>query len=283
MPSQVPAGYTRGALNCTGAVRDPLAAERLLQLFWEHGGGYGARLLVLARDEGQDEPAERYAALFTSWECDSVRYGRIADRAAARSSEWPAAVEASTGVLLLAAAPLQVDALLGGTPLAQAVRRANARGRAVAAIGLAAPALCQHMLVSEEDAAPSFAPGLGLVNRLTVVVQAQPNAPRLLAAVAYNPFLIAVGVPDDSAVALYADSTLEAFGAGPVTLVDGDEISYSAAPESGPGGAAGAPEVVGAATHLLKAGYTFNLDSRTVAPPPPTDIPSEGPRVTSAY
>lgn len=282
MPSQVPAGYTRGTLIWTGALRDALVTERLLQLFWEQAGGYGARLLVLALDESLEKTAERYAALFTTWECDTVRYGRVGDRTAARSAEWPAAVEASTGILLLAATPLQVATLLGGTPLAQAIRRANARGRAVAAAGPAAAALCQHMLVSSAntlDAVPSFAPGLGLVNRLVVDVQKQAEPARLLAAVAYNPFLIAVGVPDNSAVALYADGALAAFGAGEVTLVDGDEINYSGVQQSG---ADTTVEVVGARTYLLSAGHAFNLDSRTLEHSS-TDIPVDGPHIKSAF
>jgi cyanophycinase len=135
--------------------------------------------------------------------------------------------------------PLRFVGMLGGTPVAQAIRRVNARGRVVCGIGQGGAVLSQHMVVSNGAAgwqqAPTpasirFAPGLGIVNRMTVDsddevgTNLRTHLPRLLTAVAYNPFLIGWRSILTPASSLYANSTLEVFGAGSALIVDGAQI-----------------------------------------------------------
>ena len=213
----------------------------------------------------------------------------VQGRSEARNEGLPGLVDNATGILLVDGNPLRFTSILGGTPVAQAIRRANARGRVVAGIGRAGAALCQHMIAFDyrkqlpdvflHRSLIQFAPGLGIVNRLALDCDEETGShfrthlSRLLTAVAYNPFLIGMALDPDTGAALYADSTLEIFGFGSAMIVDGWQVSYTDLHEH----ADDAPlSVLGAALHLLSAGYTFNLDTHTAARPPESEIPKQG-------
>jgi cyanophycinase len=202
-------------------------------------------------------------------------------------------IDNATGILLGDGNPLRFTSILGGTPVAQAIRRANARGRVVAGIGQAGAVLCQHMIAFDyrqsrlqnmpdvflHRSLIQFAPGLGIINRLALDCDGEVGShfrthlSRLLTAVAYNPFLIGLALDPDTGAAVYADSTLEIFGAGSAMLVDGWQMTHTDLYEH----AEDAPlSVTGVQMHLLARGYTYNLDTHTGKRPPDTEIPKEG-------
>lgn len=275
MPAPVPPGYTRGPILLIGPTSSTQTEATLLQRFWSEAGGYGARLLLLAT--AADEAAlSRLTALFQSWETEAVTLLAISQRSTAQQRSHGAAIEAATAILLLDNDPLLLTQHLGGTPLAQALRRANARGKVIGGLGAGATALCQHMLLPGAAGQPPLAPGFGLVNRLGLAVQGstdravEPLPYQLLTRISYNPFLIGVGLEPDTGIVVYPDTTLEVFGDNRVYIVDGTESDGSAA------ALLTSPTLCRAAgwqLHTLSAGYTFNFDGRTVHAPLPTDIP----------
>ncbi|MFN8440506.1 MAG: hypothetical protein U0175_07055 [Caldilineaceae bacterium] len=78
-----------------------------------------------------------------------------------------------------------------------------------------------------------FAPGLGIVNKLVLMVLLTPNdsagdrISRLLTAVAYNPFLIGVSLEADTGITLYANDSFDVFGQNNVLVVDGQGLQYT--------------------------------------------------------
>jgi cyanophycinase len=242
------------------------------------------------------EPAfiEALAALraqLASWECDQLAEIVALDRVAARNPAHVAPVEQATGILLLGDDPLRWAAILGGTPLAQTIRRANARSKLVAGIGAAGAFLCQHIVTPALNPTTlpelvTFGPGLGLVNRLVIetaptVQSYDTHSPtRLLVAVAANPFLIGVALAPESAAILYPDNTLQASGPNTVTIVDGQSVEaadfavISTVPPSQP--------MAGALYYRLRVGDGFNLDDRSFRPAGEVDLPPTGP-VTSVF
>ena len=287
MPSQVPAGFTRGSIMFIGAMSDAQSEARLLQKFWNEAGAFGARLLIIPAGSECKDDACRYQELFQEWETESVTQLAFSSRQDAMRPEQGALVENATGILLLGDNPLRLASTIGGTPLAQAIRKANARGKVVCGAGATAAILCQHMIAF--DNRPNmphpflhrrliqFSPGLGLVNRLLLYNSSDPSEglairlSRLLTAVAYNPFLVGVSLEVDTGVVVYPDTTLEVFGQNSALLVDGEQISYTDVheyEEEGP------MSILGAQVHVLARDYTFNFDTRQVAPPPPSDIPA---------
>lgn len=271
-----------------GPLLDPYVTDRLLQSYWDEAGSYGARIVIVPTAAADRAAATRMQAWFADAEADSVEILNVASRRAAGDPALLAQVENATGILITEGNPLRFTRLLGGTPLAQAIRRANARGRVVGGIGRAGAVLCQHMLAADDHGGPAaptpaasiqFAPGLGIVNRIALDCGQEPpgdlraHLDRLRIAVTYNPFLIGIAVEPNTGFVIYANSTLEVFGVGSALVVDGWQIEYGDFGADEPAPPAGGS---GVATHLLGAGYTYNLDTHSVSGPPESEIPRAG-------
>ena len=289
MPAPIPPGYTRGPILFVGPAQERAAEEQLLQFFWEEAGAYGSRIVVVPPGDDDRALAQRYAQLFTEWESDSVQVLAVPDRAAALHPDHLDAVTGSTAVLLLGRNPVRLASLLGGTPLAQAIRRANARGKAVGGVAGGAQLLCEHMMVVPGPALrdrPSLgrngvqlAPGLGITNRVLLDPWTDPAAEpvgswarlaRLLQAVAYNPFLVGVSLDPAAGGVIYPDNTLEIFGCQSALLVDAAGMTYTDVHELGK---TSPMSLLGVQVHALGPGFTFNLNQRTAHPPEESDIP----------
>lgn len=300
MPAPVPPGYTRGPILFLAASSDPMVELGLTQWLWREAGGFGARLVLITVEPGHVDELALLREQLATLECDRLVEIVALDRAAARNPAHVAPVEQATGIILAGAEPLRLAAILGGTPLAQAIRRANARSKLVAGVGAAGAFLCQHILSPGTNRATlrdlvAFGPGLGLVNRL--VVDANNSTPehdiashnRLVAAVAANPFLIGVGLAAGSAAILYPDNTLQASGPNTLTLVDGQaveaadfNIDLDTDLDRDAVVALDGNVVVGALHYTLHLGDGFNLDDHTLRPAGEIDLPSTGP-VTSVF
>jgi cyanophycinase len=297
VPAPVPPGYTRGPILFFGPLVDKRHSDALLQSFWDEAGSYGARILIVPTAAGDSEAVDALRGWFTNAEVDSLEILPVRERTDARDTQLAALIENATGILLSDGNPLRFTSILGGTPVAQAIRRANARGRVVGGIGRAGAVLCQHMIAFDYRQALlqkmpdvflhrsliQFAPGLGIINRLAldcndeVTKEAgthfRVQLSRLLTAVAYNPFLIGLALDPDTGAAVYADSTLEIFGAGSALIVDGWQMTHTNLYDH----AEDAPlSVTGVQIHTLTRGYTYNLDSHAANHPPETEIPKEG-------
>ena len=89
------------------------------------------------------------------------------------------------------------------------------------AFGRGGPSPTQRMV--------SLSPGLGLTNRVVIDqhFRQRDRIGRLMAAVAFNPFLIGVGVDEDTAMILDHRNLVEVVGRHSVTFVDGADITYT--------------------------------------------------------
>ncbi len=289
MPAPVPPGFTRGPIMFSGPLTAERHADRLLQSFWDEAGSYGARVLIVPTASADLAAVDRYRQWLASAEVDSLAVLPVQQRADALDPALVELVDNATGILITDGNSLRFTSLLGGTPVAQAIRRANARGRTIFGIGQAGAALCQHMIAFDNrQALPGpflhrgliqFAPGLGIINRVAFDCDEElgshfrTHLSRLLTAVAYNPFLIGVALDPDTGAVIYANSTLEVFGAGSALVVDGWRITHTdlydhaeAAPMS----------VLGVQLHILGHGYTYDLDAHTPKRPPESEIPKAG-------
>jgi cyanophycinase len=221
--------------------------------------------------------------LFRQWETDAVTLLPLRTRSEALAADQRSLLDYATGILLLGSDPGRLARLLGGTPLAQAIRRANAHSKTVAAVGQAAPILCQHMALADQTGTPQFVAGLGLVNRIVLGPMAQAIADRqttlaaLLPIVAPNPFVVAVQMTPNSGIAIYPDTTLEVFGA-PASLLDAARSPLEDLRTLPPQASL---DALGIGLHLLSPGDMFNFDQRSVTSPPVSDLPDSAVPTTS--
>ena len=289
MPAPVPPGFTRGPIMFIGPLTQERRTDLLLQSFWDEAGSYGARILIVPTAAADSEGPERCRRWFLDAEVDSVEVLPVQTRQQAIDPALTGVIENATGILLADGNPLRFTSILGGTPVAQAIRRANARGRVVCGLGGGGAVLSQHMIANGRAALPpgpflhrsliQFAPGLGIINRVALDCSADTGSyfrthlSRLLTAVAYNPFLIGVALDPDTGAVIYANSTLEVFGAGSALIVDGWHLQHTNIYEHDDNTPV---SVSGVQMHILGHGYTYQLETHMARRPPESEIPRAG-------
>ncbi len=270
-PSPVPDGYVRGPIFFDGGADYNVFDDYARNAFWNLAGGYGARIIVLTANKVASNADYGYAAAFEALEAASVRLLRVGSRAAGSDPALLEAIQGSTGVFLSGGHPLHWSTRIGGTRLATAIRRANARGKAVGAVGGSAAFLGNHMLVYGAEM-PRMAPGLGLSNRLLVAAHFEPDVHTELLhrAIATNPYLLGLGLTKEAAIIRRADQTLEVAGLAEVTVIDGSSMTSTNLADWQPGQPL---EAEGLRTLHLPREHRFDLERRE-ALPPEVDLPA---------
>jgi cyanophycinase len=112
----------------------------------------------------------------------------------------------------------------------------------------------------------TLAPGLGLTNRVIVDqhFRQRGRLGRLLAALAYNPFAVGLGMDEDTAGFIGPDDCLEVDGSDAITIIDPSEVKYTSmdsAHEDDP------VCIIGVRLHILTEGASFDLHSREALAP----------------
>jgi cyanophycinase len=266
-PSPVPDGYVRGPVFYDGGADNSVYNEYARNAFWNLAGGYGARIVVLTTNADASQADYGYAAAFQALEAARVRLLVLADRASGSDSTILQAIEQSTAVFLSGGHPLQWSTRIGGTPLATAIRRANACGKAVGAVGGSAAFLGNHMLVYRDDTLfPCMAAGLGLSNRMLVAGHFDPDqrGDLLRMAIAANPYMLGIGLPDQAAFIRRSDNLLEVVGLASVQIVDGSQMTGTNLLAWQPGQPF---EAAGLRAVDLPPDYRYDPDAHVVLPP----------------
>ncbi|MBS0385448.1 MAG: cyanophycinase, partial [Proteobacteria bacterium] len=176
-------------------------------------------------------------------------------------------LEKANGVFFTGGNQLRISTILGGTPATKIIRERNAHGVHVAGTSPGASILSEHMIAfGKEGSSPRagsvrLAPGLGLTNRFIIDqhFRQRDRLGRLVAALAYNPFAIGIGLDEDTAAFINPDNVIEVEGSGAVTIVDAGGLSFSSMAEV----SQSQPVcLLGLKVHILVQGATFNLHTR---------------------
>jgi cyanophycinase len=110
-----------------------------------------------------------------------------------------------------------------------------------------------------------LAPGLGLTNRFIIDqhFRQRDRLGRLVAALAFNPFAIGIGLDEDTAAFIRPDNVLEVEGSGALTMVDAGDLQFSSMADAGQNQPVC---LLGLKVHILVAGATFDLNTRRASP-----------------
>jgi len=184
-----------------------------------------------------------------------------------------AVLDESDGAFLTGGNQLRLSTMIGGTPMAKAIRRRNSEGMHVAGTSAGAAFLCEHMIAfGKEGASPrakivTLAPGLGLTNRVIIDqhFRQRDRLGRLLTALAYNPFAIGIGLDENTAAFIGPDETLEVVGSGALTIVDPSGLEFSSMARVRKNDPVC---LIGLRLHILDQGSTFHLHTREAAAAP---------------
>jgi len=270
MPSKTPDGEQRGWIVPIGGAEDKEANPKVLRRFVELCGGTDARIVVIPTASKLIETGSQYERLFPELGAGQVSVLDFDTRRDTQEQNRLKAIEDATGVFFTGGNQLRLSTLLGGTPVAKLVRSLNARGVTVGGTSAGASILSEHMIAfGREGSSPTagsvrLAPGLGLTNRFVIDqhFRQRDRLGRLVAALAYNPFAIGIGLDEDTAAFIGPDDTLEVEGSGSVTIVDAGELTFSSMDRAGEDDPVC---LLGLRVHILVAGATFNLHTRQAA------------------
>ena len=268
--SKVAEGSQRGWIVPIGGAEEKENSPQILRRFVGLCGGDNADIVVIATASRVRDTGPRYERIF-----GELGAGRVSaiDFDSRRDCEEPGRLErlrAATGVFFTGGNQLRLSTVIGGTPIAKAIRAMNAAGVHVAGTSAGAAFISEHMIAfGDEGASPvagavSLAPGLGLTNRFIIDqhFRQRDRLGRLLTALAYNPFAVGVGLDEDTAAFIAPDNTLEVEGSGGVTVVDAAGLQFSSIDTAD----AGRPVcMLGLKLHILIQGATFNLATREAA------------------
>jgi len=266
-PSRTPDGEERGSIIPIGGAEQKLGDPRILRRFVQLCGGADADIVVIPTASQLVDTGARYEQLFSELGAGRVTSVDFDSRADGDDPARLDRIEQATGIFLTGGNQLRITTMLGGTGVARLIRTLNAHGVHVAGTSAGASVLSEHMMAfGKEGGSPSagsvrLAPGLGLTNRFVIDqhFRERDRLGRLLAALAYNPFVVGIGLDEDTAAFIRPDNMLEVEGSGTVTIVDASDMQFSSMDQAGENQPVC---LLGLKVHILIAGATFNLHTR---------------------
>jgi cyanophycinase len=255
-----------------GGAEEKLPDAAILNCFVGLSGGESARIVVIPTASRLKSTGQKYRKLFRDLGAAEARVLPFESREDCTRDDWLEELEHADGVFLTGGNQLRLSTTLGGTPVAAALRRLNESGTTVAGTSAGAAFMSEHMIAfGEEGPSPradmvTLAPGLGLLKKVIIDqhFRQRDRLGRLLAALAYNPFGVGVGLDEDTAAVIDPDNLLTVVGSGAITIVDPADMSFSSmdsAKEDAP------VCLIGLKVHVLVAGATFDLFTRVAKPP----------------
>jgi cyanophycinase len=261
---------TRGYIIPVGGAEAKMGSPLILKRFVRLSGGRDARIVVIPTASQLADTGDRYVAIFKELGARRVQSLELDTRADCNDEQALEALERADGIFLTGGNQLRLATTLGGTPIAKALRRRNAEGTHVAGTSAGAAFLSEHMIAGgEEGATPhagdvTLAPGLGLSNKVIIDqhFRQRDRVGRLMAALAYNPFAIGIGLDEDTSAFIAPDDTLQVVGSGALTIVDPSEVEYSSMDQAERGDPLC---LIGIRLHVLTQGATYNLATRKAA------------------
>jgi cyanophycinase len=257
----------RGYIIPIGGAEEKFHNPEILDRFVEVCGGKSARIAIIPTASELEDTGRNYEKLFRKLGIKHARVLQMLTREDCQSQEFLDYIEGSQGVFMTGGNQLRLSTTLGGTPVAQALRRRNAGGMHVAGTSAGAAFLPEHMIAGgAEGSTPSpdmvtMAPGLGLTNSFIIDqhFRERDRLGRLLTALAYNPFVVGIGLDEDTAAFIKPGDCLEVVGTGGITIIDPTHLSYSSMDRAKRGDPV---SLIDVRLHILIAGGRFDIATR---------------------
>ncbi len=261
----------RGYIIPIGGAEEKFHNPEILDRFVNICGGKDARIGIIPTASELEDTGRNYEKLFRKLGIKHAKVLPFESREDCETTEYLDYIEKSDGVFLTGGNQLRLSTTLGGTAVAQLIRRRNAAGMHVAGTSAGAAFMPEHMIAGgHEGSTPSpdmvtMAPGLGLTNKFIIDqhFRERDRLGRLLTALAYNPFAVGIGLDEDTAAFIEPNDDLEVVGSGGITIIDPTNLSYSSMDKARRGEPV---SLIGVRLHILVAGGRFKTESREASP-----------------
>ena len=269
-PSSSIINSDRGYIIPIGGAEEKLHNPEILDRFVDICGGKKARIAIIPTASELEDTGRNYEKLFRKLGIQHAKVLQMLTRVDCQTERFLNYIEKSDGVFMTGGNQLRLSTTLGGTPVAQLIRKRNAAGMHVAGTSAGAAFMPEHMIAGGyEGATPSptmvtMAPGLGLTNNFIIDqhFRQRDRLGRLLTALAYNPFAVGIGLDEDTAAFIRPGDDLEVVGSGGITIIDPTNLSYSSMDRARRGDPV---SLIDVKLHILIAGGRFEIESREAA------------------
>lgn len=278
-----------GHLIIIGGAEDRKNEMILLSRFVELTRMRNPRIVILtAASTYQNEVWETYKIAFKKLGITHVSRLDIGSRADANSDEVKRKIDDADGVFISGGDQQRLMSTIGGTLTARAIREAfEERGACIGGTSAGAAVMSAYMMAEGHvSGAPGrgearMSAGLGLVPRVIIDqhFSERQRLGRLLSLVAQAPFLLGLGIDEDTALVIEKGRGIEVLGEGAVTVIDGRNMTSNFFDA----GARELLEMINIKMHLLPSGARYYLpqaqgtvvdDKRSTQPTPDGAIPN---------
>ena len=271
-PAPVPQNSNRGYIIPIGGGEDRVKEMQIHRKFVELSGGLDSDIVVIPTASMLEETGPDYNRIFSELGAGKVEFLPISRRADCDNPEFAEMLDRATGIFLTGGNQLRLSAILGGTLVAKKIRGQNAAGVPVAGTSAGASIMSEHMVAGGSgSSAPAegnitLAPGMGLTNAVIIDQHftQRHRLGRLLTASSFNPYLIGLGIDEDTAAFIGPDNLLEVVGSGTVTVIDASHLTHSSMRDARPGEAL---SLLGLRLDVLGEGCRYDLTARMAYPP----------------
>ena len=270
-PAKTTEGQQRGYVIPIGGAEERVNDPIILQRFVDLCGGEDAYIVIIPTASQLEDTGTNYETVFHDLGAGKAISISINSREDANDEEHLAELEKATGIFITGGNQLRLSTILGGTPVAQNIRRLNALGVHVAGTSAGAAIMPEHMIAggragglpSEEGV--TFAPGMGLISKVIIDQHfSQRNRlGRLLSAISYNPFASGLGICENTAAFIDPNGVLEVVGHGSITVVDPSELTHTSMAEANRGDSI---TLIGLKLHVLSPGASYCINERIALP-----------------
>ena len=271
-PSPVQAGRQRGFVVAIGGGEDKIFDLNILRQLVDVAGADRATVAVIPTASELEDTGDKYCDIFLKLGVRSAFSLPLDRREDAQQARYLERLQTANTIFITGGNQLRLSTILGGTPIAQAIRKLNAQGVHIAGTSAGAAIIPEHMIVGGGSGAlptqdgVNLAPGLGLTNALLIDqhFNERNRLGRLLSALSYNAFLIGVGLDEDTAIFLDPEDSFEVIGSGSVTVLDASELSHSSMASAAAGESI---SMLDLRMHVLSDGGHYNIKTRKAMAP----------------
>ena len=257
-----------GNLLIIGGNEDKQGDCLILRKFIAMAGGREAHIAVITTaSELSHEVGDEYRTIFAELGAASAAILSMTNREAANDHHHVMELEQATGIFFSGGDQLRLTSILGGSEVDAAIRQAYRKGTVVAGTSAGASVMSDTMIVDGDSSdtpkksALGMAHGMGLLEEVVIDQHfaQRGRINRLLAAVAQNPYVLGIGIDEDTALVVKPDAKCEVIGSQTVTIVDGKHIVHTNISESQQFDPLALTNVI---LHILPEKYGFDLRRR---------------------
>ncbi|MDZ7643149.1 MAG: cyanophycinase [Woeseiaceae bacterium] len=151
VPSNASTNKHRGYIIPIGGAEEKLHNTAILERFLEICGGKQARIAIIPTASELDDTGRNYEKLFRKLGIRHARVLGIETREDCSDEQHLDYIRKSDGVFMTGGNQLRLSTTLGGTPVAQQIRRGNAAGMHVAGTSAGAAFMPEHMIAGGSE------------------------------------------------------------------------------------------------------------------------------------